>query len=189
MRLILSKEINNKLSSQFNKSINGDFDCKELSSPKKAFATILSESWDYLFSEHDNTVRDKCVYIHHVPEQLRSNNINYKYPNNIIFEIPRPFYIGKGDKKRVNNFNSRSRFHQKRLNKLLKQGYKKEELVLILKDGLTDREARELESKLILFFGCNTGDKYKCLYSGSGILMNLTYEPFPEKYKKFTQLK
>jgi len=161
---------------------------KSMSSPKTALITLLNESWKPLFLKYNNTKKNKCVYIHTSPTNKGLSYVTFSYEET-TFHIPKPFYIGQGLLDRPFEFKCRSKFHQKKVSDLLNDGFYKEEIVHIIKKSLSEREARELESKLILFFGCHTGDTFNPLSKtgNKGSLINHQYEPFPDKYKKYTQ--
>jgi hypothetical protein len=83
-----------------------------------------------------------------------------------------PFYIGKGCGDRAWDLN-RNEGHGVHLRQLRKRGVADSEIVCIVRDNMTEREALELESKLICFFGTRFEAGRK------GILVNLSFPARP----------
>jgi hypothetical protein len=149
---------------------------------EKAALSISKEDWSGLFQDKNNLVKNNYVYAHLNPlHAKRKHQFSF---NGIPFSLYTPMYIGKGSGQRVSNF-KRSKMHSQCLFGLTEHGFKKEDVALILLNGLTDREASELESKLILFFGCRSSSTSKYALSGmKPTLYNNQYEPFPDKYRE-----
>lgn len=84
-----------------------------------------------------------------------------------------PFYIGKGTGERHLGFN-RSETHRKMIQKIEAIG--KEPIAVVLRRGLTESEALQMESKLIDIFG---------LIPQSGFLANLDEGVQPQERRKF----
>jgi hypothetical protein len=84
-----------------------------------------------------------------------------------------PFYIGKGAGGRAYDL-SRNDGHGAELRSLKKSGVSQDEIVFIIKDGLTESEALKLESKLIYILGT----KYES--TTNGLLVNLDLPKRPD---------
>lgn len=140
---------------------------------------LLSEDWSNYFSIYSNDGSDFYVYLHGSPKNKRT------YSPLGVKSFVSPIYAGMGQGGRAFSF-ARSPAHLEELCRLTDQGYSKEEIVHIVMSGLSERQARELESKLILFFGIKNfkvkGDKRHASFNGSRSLLNAKYEVVTEKY-------
>lgn len=128
---------------------------------------LVAEDWSELFPE-GSLDRRFYVYAHVDP---RKKHIR-KAGEFQLFMKGIPFYIGKGTGRRGWQLN-RNEGHGVQLRKLKEAGIADSEVVEIIRDGLTEREALELESKLIFFFGTKFETDRK------GILVNLDFPARP----------
>lgn len=122
---------------------------------------LLKQNWSQLFEHADDKETIYYVYAHIDPTE---NPINLS-----VFDCTlkgEPFYIGKGKGQRVWDLN-RNQGHGKRIRQILKAGYPKDSIPTIIKEGLTEKQTLELESKLIYFFA-SIYDKTR-----KGCLLNL----------------
>lgn len=83
-----------------------------------------------------------------------------------------PFYIGKGCGQRAYDL-KRNQAHGQHLANVLSAGFEPSDIVKIVKDGLTESQALQLEAKYIYFFG-SAYDK------NAGPLVNLDRTMIPE---------
>jgi len=159
----------------------------DTSKPREFVYHILHDEWTSTFSKYSNNTKNHYVYIHVDPNKVA---INFRY-NKHNLKIKKPYYVGMGTGNRVYSF-KRSVSHTKTLNSFIKKGYNKKEFMIIFKYGLTEQEARILESKLILIFGVMTAvinpnkNKKKSPSGNAPCLYNNQYEPVPSKYDIFT---
>jgi hypothetical protein len=118
---------------------------------------FLNEDWSFLFPNADDTERKYYVYYHIDPS---SDKVTYSRTSDICETVVRfvglPFYIGKGTGLRYKSMSGRSRAHVNRIKIHLQDNYISDHVCHILQDGLTEKEAFEIESKLICFFGCSS---------------------------------
>ena len=137
-----------------------------------AYIEIMGDDWSSLYGEYDKTKCDFYVYSHTDPLLAEKD--------------PSPIYIGMGNKVRPYNF-KRGRSHSEKLRYLLEKGYTKDDIVTILYGPIPEAHAREIEAKLILFWGLRvTSTGYPNAPSGRvPCLYNLAYEPYPAKYDTF----
>jgi hypothetical protein len=146
-------------------------------------SSLVLEDWSYLFGKYDNEEKTFCVYMHGDPKKA----LRY-YKHFGIHSFLKPFYVGMGNKERPYNF-LRGRVHSAKLKEMLDLGYLKEQIVCILADNLTEREARELESKMIVFFGIKLAGRMQGIGNHiSGVLpclLNNQYEPVPDEWSHF----
>lgn len=118
------------------------------------------QDWSSLFLSYENESKDFYVYAH-VDPQARVIVVNKPLGN----LGGTPFYIGKGKGNRAWDL-KRNQGHGKAIKKVLDAGFPKESIVKIIKDGISEREAMELESKLIYFFSTlYENPKGGCLYN------------------------
>ena len=122
---------------------------------------LLDDDWSHLF-DGDNE-KKYYVYFHITPNAQNIKSTSIKLPINTN---GMPFYVGKGTGNRAYDLN-RNQGHGALLKQLKDSGYSANDIVYIVKDGMTEPEALELESKLIYFFGT----KYE--ETRRGILVNL----------------
>jgi hypothetical protein len=117
--------------------------------------TWLKEDWSHLWPEYLDEERKYYVYYHCdvESEPLCFTNMVRKDLVKLNF-AGMPFYIGKGTGDRYLSLHARSSAHVQRVRFFESMGYTMESLSYILVDNLTEREALEIESKLIAFFGC-----------------------------------
>lgn len=144
----------------------------------KSLWSIINEDWSELFKSYSNDGNNFYVYFHGRPGSQRRK---YKSLGCITFITP--FYVGIGQGDRAYNF-KRTSIHQKKLSDLVLKGFPREDIVHIVRSGMSEVEARELESKLIIYFGINTGNKKNSKERAElGLcrpsLLNLKYEPTP----------
>lgn len=129
---------------------------------------LLSQDWSALFPE--GSLEPKFyVYAHIRPCAARlriaSDRVNLNFDGT-------PFYIGKGTGNRAFDL-KRNQGHGVQIKEVLDMGRKPSEICHIIKDGLTERMALELESKMIYLMGT----KYEP--GRKGILVNLDVPPRP----------
>ncbi len=129
---------------------------------------LLKQKWNHLFKENDNLERKFYVYAH-IDNSKPNVNITRRS------KLPGiPFYIGKGSAARAYDLN-RNQGHGIKIKELLHNNCAAEEIVHIIKEGLTEGEALELESKLIYFFGTIYTNTRK-----GGVLYNLDMGKTPK---------
>lgn len=142
----------------------------------EALKVILEDDWSDLFSSYSDDGSDFYVYFHGKTTARKG----YEPLGVVSYESP--IYVGLGQGDRAFNFN-RSPRHRAELKKLTNSGFTKDEIVHIIATGMSESEARELESKLIIFFGIvsfkSVNDKRKCSMAGKRSLLNAKYEPYP----------
>jgi hypothetical protein len=129
---------------------------------------LVAEDWSSLFPAGSED-RRFYVYAHVDP---RKKHIKRSGNGFQLFVKGVPFYIGKGTGQRAWQLN-RNEGHGVELRQLKGDGIADSEIVEIIRDGLTEREALELESKLIFFFGT----KFEA--GRKGILVNLDFPARP----------
>lgn len=155
--------------------------------PKEAMFALINEDWSHLFERFDNAKKEHYVYVHFDP---KAPVITYRFNSGFNVDMKDPFYVGCGTGNRSQSAN-RSVMHTKRIQGLMAGGYSKDEFITLFESGLTEREARELESKLILFFGVKSAIPAKAVKTGTKALSgkphclyNSQYEPMPKKYER-----
>lgn len=130
---------------------------------------LMREDWCHLFPSGCDE-RRFYVYAHVDPRQPP-----VKWAGEFPLQMPgRPFYVGKGAGRRAWEL-SRNEGHGVELRQLRELGIADSEIVCIVRDGLTEREALEMESKLIYFFGTKFESGRK------GILVNLDFPARPTR--------
>lgn len=149
----------------------------------KSLEELLNADWGEVFSQADDKERKFCVYAHGDPR-----NKTWKKPEFLGVTFMKPIYVGMGDELRPYNFAGRSVMHLNKLNALMAEGYDRQDLVSVLASGLTEKEAREMESKLILFWGISSlsrrgTERHREFGSAKRVLLNSRYEPMPEEYE------
>jgi len=145
---------------------------------------LLMEDWSNLFAFANNNAKDFYVYYHTDPRE--SSLIYLKYDIELKF-LGKPFYIGKGKNDRYKSLNSRSSSHRNKIKTLLNMNIPEDKIFIKLQENLNEREALELESKLITFFGCNGEYSYKRKYFSDkkgGILLNSDTSIRPENIEE-----
>lgn len=176
--------IDSRIKSESKKSISQRSSIEiPLSKPSKAFdkslSSLVNDDWSHLFSSYSSNGNNFYVYFHGRP-----NSDRRKYKSLGCVTFTSPFYVGVGQGDRAYNF-KRTSIHQKKLSDLVSKGFAREDIVHIVKREMSEAEARELESKLIVYFGINTGSKKNSKERADlGLcrpsLLNLKYEPTPE---------
>lgn len=125
----------------------GDIEEVRLKKRLQDLDKLMAQDWSYLFPEGEQE-RRFYVYAHVHPYKRRICKGGE-------FELTmqgEPFYIGKGTGRRAWDLN-RNEGHGVELRQLRNMGLSDSEIVCIIRDNLTEREALEIESKLIYFFG------------------------------------
>jgi hypothetical protein len=153
----------------------------DLDSIDERIKTLLEDDWGNLFRGCVDDRSDYYVYAHIDPLTLTSYYSSEYLLKPII--IPTPIYIGMGVDDRWKNF-KRSKLHTKKLSFLSQSGFQKCDIATKIDTGLTLSEAMELESKLIMLFGCKgSSDGSLRAYIGeSPCLFNQQYEPIPSRW-------
>jgi len=128
---------------------------------------LMEQDWSDLFPAGSED-RRFYVYAHVDPKKAPIKKIG-----GYQLHMPgTPFYIGKGCGDRAWDLN-RNEGHGVQLRHLKRQGVAASEIVCLVRENLTEREALEIESKLIYFFGT----KFEA--GGKGILVNLSFPARP----------
>lgn len=129
----------------------------------KELDALMAQDWGHLFQEGD-AERKYYVYSHVYPGM---KDKDFRIDGEFKLSMPGlPFYIGKGCGARAWDM-KRNEGHGVELRQLLARGHTPEQIVCVVRDGLTEREALEIESKLIYFFGTKFERDRK------GLLVNL----------------
>ena len=132
---------------------------------------LLDQDWSELFTGSQE--RKFYVYAHHFEKGRQVRFVDER----VHISLPGlPFYIGKGTGDRAYDL-KRNQGHGKQIKALVDSGSAKDSIVKILKSGLTEPEALELESKLIYFFGTQYEPGRK------GLLLNLDIPARPTLVK------
>jgi len=131
---------------------------------------LMAEDWSHLFPVGCEE-RRFYVYCHADP---RGKKLSKPYGEFQVHIPGTPFYIGKGTGRRAWDL-SRNEGHGVMLKQLRDLGIADSQIVTIIRDNLTEREALELESKWIYFFGTKFETERK------GILLNLDFPPRLQK--------
>ena len=167
-----NKEISNRNSSDF--YIPFGHGKRKLTTPIKYLPCLMAQDWSSLFKSPAYSNEKKFyVYAHLNPD--RQSIVTTDDGGGIYKGLP--FYIGKGCGDRAFDL-KRNQGHGKMLDKLVKK-WKKDDIVKIIFDNLTESQAFEAESKLIYFFGTVYGAQ-------KGFLYNLDTPKTP-KFKGFMQ--
>jgi len=149
---------------------------------------FLDEDWGFLFTGTYDESRDYYVYYH---TDLSKGTSRFKKDGKTIDFFGRPFYVGKGKGDRYKN-KKRSRSHISVINELIDRGLKESDIFHIFRGGLTEKEAFELEAKLITFFGCDSElDSKKAHFHGmkGGWLINADPASRPSDVDKMMRVK
>lgn len=139
---------------------------------------IIRQDWLDLF--HGDQERKYYVYFH-----CYKGRQEYEFVSDFVpFKINGlPFYVGKGTGNRAYDLN-RNQGHGAILKQLKSKHVTTSDIVYIIKDGLTEPEAFELESKFIHFFGT----KYE--KNRKGLLVNLDIPKVPDViFGRFSMIK
>lgn len=124
-------------------------------------SSVLGQDWTFLFPHSDDAEPTCYVYAHIDP---REGPVRLKSLGIVL--NGKPFYIGKGSGRRAWDLR-RNQGHGKQINHIRKMGYADASIVQLIAENLTERQALELEAKLIYFFGSIHGEWFK------GCLVNL----------------
>lgn len=109
---------------------------------------LMAQDWSHLFAGDDEP--KYYVYAHVYPFMKTNDFCN---DGDFKMALPgMPFYIGKGCGDRAWDL-KRNEGHGVELRQLLANGNTPEQIVCVIKDGISERAALEIESKLIYFFG------------------------------------
>lgn len=133
---------------------------------------LLMQDWGKMFDNHETKVSKRyCVYQHFMP--LSGNIESISYFNSDFSCIKRDtFYIGKGIITRPYDFTNRSSEHKKHIKESMSKCKGNKNLIVnVIRKGLTEKQALELEAKLIFFF--------RPSYIPNGILSNLHFPGAP----------
>lgn len=155
----------------------------------KYLPSLIAQDWSHLFQSYSDDSKEFYVYAHVAPHErifVAREEVGGNYKGN-------PFYIGKGKGNRAWCM-KRNQGHGKKLRDTLSRGFSPEDVVKIVFDGLSERKAMELESKLVYFFGTiYERDKGSSLYNldtcvrpefvGEMQALEKTYRSIPD-YKK-----
>lgn len=139
---------------------------------------VLAQDWTSCFATAPDDRPDFYVYAH-------------VDPSHDALELPGlkrtikglPFYIGKGSGSRGWNL-KRNEGHGKRLRALRSLGHEPSEIVQILADQLTEKQALCLEAKLIYFFGSLYDTMTKGCLVNLADHMRPTFTPMPPKHPR-----
>lgn len=108
---------------------------------------LLKQDWSSLFPDGSD---EKCFYVYGHCDPRQEIFRGYDETGGATPGLP--FYIGKGTKNRAYDF-KRNQGHGIRLRELVKEGYGQDLVVHFFQKEITEKEALELEAKLIYFFG------------------------------------
>lgn len=178
--LDLRRKENSVALSELNRSVSqADKVFKGLSHPHQSFSShwyryldeLLYQDWSHLFSGDQE--RKYYVYIHAQPN---TRKVRFVHEKCALVLNGLPFYVGKGTGDRAFDLN-RNEGHGAILRQLKSSGYAPADIVHVVKDGLSEPEALELESKLVYFFGTRFERGRR------GLLVNLDIPPRPELYR------
>lgn len=142
---------------------------KKFDGHRKEFENLISQDWNYLFCGEYDSEEKYYVYIHYDPRFIdgpatRPNHLNGT-----------PFYVGKGTGSRYSS-KTRSKPHRDLIKEISGFGFCMDDIAKIYKDGLSERDALILESKLITYYGCRSelGRLNSAYMNGlkRGLLMN-----------------
>lgn len=139
---------------------------------KKHLKPIIDSDWSALFS--GDLCRKYYVYLHVKPSRVPIDFNEAEHGIDLKVSGV-PFYVGKGSGGRAFDL-KRNEGHGRVLRSLKENGVDAEKIVCIVKDGMTEPEALELESKLIYFFGTQFEAGRK------GILVNLEIPARPDGF-------
>jgi len=130
---------------------------------------LLKQKWGYLFNSPSYS-QEKRFYVY---AHVDTSKINVHITRDTT--LPGiPFYIGKGSGGRAFDLN-RNQGHGIKIRELLHANHAPTDIVYIIREGLTESDALELESKLIFFFGTIYTETRK-----KGVLYNLDMGKTPE---------
>lgn len=142
----------------------------------KAYQKHLKPLLDLNWSAHFSGCEERKFYVYaHVKPGSIKIDFNEELHGLDLRCCGVPFYIGKGCGGRAYDL-KRNEGHGQMLAQLRRDKVPKEKIVKIIKDGLTEAEAFELESKLIYFFGT----KFEA--GRAGCLVNLEIPARPEGF-------
>lgn len=185
---IIKKKLNGCVSSRKKKQISSVFpsgtSAHSMKSPALSYNTIMNDDWFELYRSYDNSEPSCYVYAHVDPRFNKSISFSYEDGNKVSLSIP--FYIGMGRGGR-DMCKSRSLQHTKKITAILNDGFSFQSICVRLVYGITEMVARQIESKLILFWGCkfSSSSRLLAMYGGKPTLYNNKYEPYPDKYNLF----
>ncbi len=174
-----------KIIERINKKRNKAFVRPEHKHPEH-LCQLLQQNWWWHFEDccNDYSNTPYYVYFHADPQahQIKLGN------NLLIRKCPTPFYVGMGQGARMTQLNGRSKFHTEKVTTLRMLGETMSSIAFKVKQNLTECKARQLESKLIFYFGCKASDmisaktpgQKNAMYGGKPCLLNQQYEPTPD---------
>lgn len=145
--------------------------------------SILEDDWEDMFSDSFDELDDYYVYAHIDPLAEYITNIGYYLSKEI--HLVKPIYIGMGRGDRWLNF-KRSKLHSEKLRSLTESGFGRADISYKISTGLNKPQALELESKLILLYGCKASSTGSIMsfYGEPPCLFNSQYEPYPDSWKE-----
>lgn len=147
--------------------------------------SLLDEDWSSFYQDSDSENTDCYVYLHGRPMSARR-----KYYPLGVETFEKPFYVGMGRGGRAFS-KKRSQVHAAILSSVASGSEGEYSYVHIIKDGMSEAQARELEAKLIVFFGILPSDYDKKatwvktrrdLSLPNASLVNVRYEPTPDEW-------
>lgn len=128
---------------------------------------LMDEDWSTVYPRSGG---DACFYVY---AHVAPGPVRVQCGGRLALDwCGLPFYIGKGAGQRAWDLN-RNEGHGQELRQLKARGIKPEQIVHVIKGGLTEAEALEMEAKFIHFFGTRFQQHRR------GLLVNLTVPARP----------